>query len=177
MWLADSPLCVQWFTNPQTSAMVPTCNTVISSAVKVNTMNKNNICNDKYWGITHQVLTAAARTCVIIDTRTLEGGSETDSSESDSDCCTVAAARCWRSLAFPSRALRTARALGPSKGVFWLWLRILTVDGGALPSAKFSQFISTCVSFCVQQHGVYDYFFFKIFPSIISMWNLLVSKY
>ena len=44
-----------------------------------------------------------------------------------------------------------------------LWLRILTVDGGALPSAKFSQFISICVSFCVQQHGVHDYFFFIIF--------------
>jgi hypothetical protein len=57
--LTNSPLCVQWFTNPQTSAMAPTCNTVISSAVKVNTMN--NICNAKYWGITHQVLTAHSR--------------------------------------------------------------------------------------------------------------------
>ena len=51
-----------------------------------------------------------------------------------------------------------ARRLLSLKGMPWLglWLRILTVDGGALPSAKFSQFISICVSFCVQQHGVHE---------------------
>jgi hypothetical protein len=73
------------------------------------------------------------------------------------------AAVCLRLLAFASRACRAARALAFSKGMFWFVAPNLTVDGGALPSSKFSQFISTCVSFGVQQHRVYDNFFFQIF--------------
>jgi hypothetical protein len=49
--VTNSTLCVQWFTNPQTSAMAPTRNTVISSAVKVNTMK--NRCNGHHTPSAH----------------------------------------------------------------------------------------------------------------------------
>ena len=88
--------------------------------------------------------------------------------ESEPDCSM------YGSGLFALIGLRFARLPGSTplhfrRACFCLWLRILTVDGGALPSSKFSQFISTCVSFCVQQHRVYDKKFFKIFSSKISM--------
>ena len=97
--VTNSPLCVQWFTNPQTSAIAPMCNTVISSAVKINTMN--NICNDKYWGITHQVLTAHCSSSTAPESSSatralLDGGSETQSSESEPDGSRAISLACLR---------------------------------------------------------------------------------
>jgi hypothetical protein len=95
--------------------------------------------------------TAGDRPATTLPRALLEGGSRrAESSESEPNCSMTSAAACLRVLAFASRACRTARALAFSAS-FGSWLRILTVEGacGALPSAKFSLFIATCVSFCV----------------------------